>query len=280
MPSGENGSPGTGGGQSISPEGPVQGDALSQRRWVPGYKPRTPEQKQAYDQWLQASRRSQPQAGRSPASNLLEHAVGNNPVFVDKDEEITHTVHHPAVDSAVIDLRTAQSMPETPKQKGPANDIHRSGLTNSEYNLLKELAASGPETEGAQIAEVNSSRAPNTNENLDGIFNTAGGVPPDPVIAVSSNFLHGGGQFPLPRLGYYGQPSESRRFQKSPSTRCSAVCRSVPVPLIPTSPFDEVNDRWVMMTETIQGNGNSYHLYCRFPISGPVVDLEHLLVPF
>ncbi|MDH3626387.1 MAG: hypothetical protein OES25_01865 [Acidobacteriota bacterium] len=250
--------PGADAGRSISPEGPVNPGAIASRRWVPGYKPQTVEQKAAYERWLAETRQGQSRLGRSPAGTLLDHAVGNHTSFVDSDHEFSYIVHRPPTDSAVIDLRHAPIKAESPKQKGPSKSYHRSGLTWDEYRLLKELAQSGPETEGAQQAEDESSRTPGFSDNLDGLESITNSGPPDPVIAVSSNFLLEAvnSRFRVwditqdPPVPAAAEINFNTLFQSVPNCNGS---------FDPYVDYDEENERWVMITETINSmNGNSY----------------------
>lgn len=246
--------PGQDAGEALSLDGRVQPALGAGARWIPGYRPQTEQARLDYEAWQAQERLGQFRGARSPGLRLLNGLDLEN----DHDDVITHTVRKAEVDVAEVDVRDLPHVPEGPRQNGGSADFHRSGLTWDEYRQLKDQAQDAPETFDAQQATVLGDRAPVAMENFDGIFNTAGGVPPDPILAVSSNQL---------------VEVVNSRY------RVYDIAQSPPVPLTgeislnsffsgvsfcqgsfdPWVDFDEENERWVLGSETIQANGDSYH---------------------
>lgn len=177
--------------------GPSADEVVTEGRWVPGYRPATPEAQAKFEQWKGQERLRQAVQGSAvprapqgtPASNLW--AGGASASSEEDEDEIVHTVRQEEYPGSPIDLRALPTLePEGPKQKGPPSDYHKSGLTWREYNQLKQLVQSAPPTAGAQEAPPDLTRAPGAaGVSFVALPSTLTNVPPDPIMAVGPNHI-------------------------------------------------------------------------------------------
>jgi hypothetical protein len=247
------------GRQVVSPRGPVDYEPVTTGRWLPGYRPNTPEAQAELDRWKREQQMRQigqmgheTAASDSPISNLWGAGISKTtdveeePIeYVVRSERYAGTTFNP--------LKAPQIEVEGPKANGPPSNYHNSGLTWDEYAELKELVQSVPPTLEGQQATENRAPVP-LGVSFDAIISPQITVPPDPIMTAGPNHLIGIVNRRYRVWDKDGNPLTSEitldTFFQNTANCIGAFDVYVD--------YDEEYDRFVMGGETILGNGDSY----------------------
>lgn len=184
--------PGT---RTLGNQDPLSTATTTSGRWVPGYRPATPEAQAAFDAWkaAQAATLGTAALGTIPnaTSNYAANLLSGQRVEHVPDEPITHAVHAEKYAISSIDLREIEAREEPPVPKpregGEGDDYdHHSGMTWEQYLWAKRQAESLPPTLGAQDAAATAGiDAPQPGGvAFEAIAAYGAFVPPDPIMAV------------------------------------------------------------------------------------------------
>jgi hypothetical protein len=250
------------GGQVISPSGPVPYEADTAGRWLPGYRPGTPDAQRTLEQWKQEERLRQ--AGRrstetgaattSPASNLWRAGMTSAGMVKD-DRPIEYSVREETYEASKLDLRNPpEILAATPKATGPETEYHSSGLTWDEYIRLKELVESAPPTIDGQEATESAPAPSPFGVSFDALVSDFTSTPPDPILAAGPNHLI---SVVNTRYQVWNKTGAALTPPITLNTFFQGVanCSGAFDPFVD---YDEASDRFVIGGETIQANGNAY----------------------
>jgi hypothetical protein len=251
-------------GQVVSPRGPVPGEVSTEGRWLRGYTPNTPRAQREFQQWNEEQRlRQAGRAGLEPKAssgsapqNIWSAGISDGgPDEYNADEEpITSLRVELSTPASVVVPTDLEPIEETGKMNGGPSQYHSSGLTVAEYNRLKDLALTTPPTPDAQEATVNLSRAAVSQGVSFDAIGPGGSVPPDAIMAAGPNHLVGIVNTAYQVFDKTGAPLTARTTLNTFFSGITGCIGSFD----PFIAYDEEMDRFVMGSETIQGNGDSY----------------------
>jgi len=186
--------PGT---NTIMPRTPAPAEVDTEGRWLTGYRPATPQARAEFEAWK--AQQNSAKTGiegadvpRTPSSNYGANLFSGERAIDVPDEAITHIVRseqYQVSALAISEIRVFNE--EVPREKGAGDGYHHgSGLTWTEYLLLKEMASTSPPTTDGQEAVPVSGRAPTAGTvAFDAIQANGTSVPPDPIMAAGPNHL-------------------------------------------------------------------------------------------
>ena len=270
--------PGT---RSVMPADPMATEKTTAGRWVPGYRPATPEAQAAFEAWKKEQIVNLGTAGASglpssPGRNYANNLLSGGQVYDVPEEPVEHAVREEKYDVSSIDLREIEPTDEIPERKkvdrGPGFE-HSSGLTWEEYNWVKEQANLAPETLEAQEASALSALALNpAGVAFDAVGNVLGYVPPDPIMAVGPTHI----------IAIVN--SHYRVWDKSGNPLISVLTLDQFFAGVPNCEgvfdvfvdYDEANNRFVMGGETLfSGTGTDSYLCVAATATGDPTGVWH-----
>jgi hypothetical protein len=228
-------------------------------RWLPGYKPNTPEAWQKFEAWKAEQRRAR-LAGQAavPTSPTGSIASGSNdPQLGQASDDAPVTIlREETYEGSVIDLRDLEDDTDVWVEQREREHLEVAdpvtGIPWDEYNRLKENAWYLPETPNAQVAQPNMTDAPTQLGVTFNAINAAGSVPPDPIMTAGPGHLVA---LVNTTIRMWGKSGGAPLFSQTTGGFFTGVpnCGD---PFDVFVDYDEQNDRYVLGGMTLSGSNS------------------------
>ncbi len=262
--------PGDDPGKVISPIGPTAIQADTQGRWLNGYRPNTPKARAEFEAWKNRERLIRENGGDRRAlagAASPESILGSVTAQGSEDSPATHYLHPEKIEAVFVsgsDLVEQEETPDAKTQEPPKKkreyNRHNSGLTWEQYQALKDLADTAPDTPFAQDASKAAtprsmtSRAPGGfGVAFDAIASNAPAAPADPIMAAGTTHLLvivNSRYQVFSKAGAALTPAITLSSLFSGVTGCSGS-------FDPFADYDEENDRFVIGAMSLPGGNQS-----------------------
>jgi len=184
-------------GQTLSSQDVADVDTSA--RWLPGYRPNTPEAWRELDAWKAEQRRARRDARVAVSTSLAGTAVDDgtgtgSQVAVSRDDDapvaVVRDELYQATPVDVRDLEDDAGIPDPGHVEGRPRSVDpKTGIPWEEYLRLKEEARFGPETPEAQVAEPRMIDGPSFQGVSFEAIDANGSVPPDPIMTAGPGHL-------------------------------------------------------------------------------------------